>query len=75
MIIKVIKREYTEGNLAVSYCRVTFLWIPVFTKKITTTSINVRKQLDDSLSAKPKQVNILGFTYKNQSQNETENKD
>ena len=60
-MIKIVTQEYREGNLAVRVTTVTFLGIPVYKFRTTTTDNVAVKQL--TVIKEP--TKIKGFKYEN----------
>lgn len=56
-MIKVLTQEYKEGDLAVRLTKVTFLYIPIYKSKRTTTN----RQAVSLLTVKNKSNKIKGF--------------
>lgn len=54
-MIKVLTKEYREGDLAVKTTEVTFLYIPIFRYRKTTTNNLAVKQL--TVVQQPSKVN------------------
>ena len=58
-MIKMVTQEYQEGNLAVRTTVVTFLFIPIFKfKKTSTNQMAVRQ-----LTPMKERVQLKGFNY------------
>lgn len=57
-IVKLVRQEYREGDLAVRDCLVTFLNIPVYRSKVQSTNNQAVRQLT---AIKEKNINIKGF--------------
>lgn len=58
-MIKIVTQEYQEGNLAVRTTVVTFLFIPIFKfKKTSTNQMAVRQ-----LTPMKERVQLKGFNY------------
>lgn len=64
-MIRMVTQEYQEGNLAIRTTVVTFLFIPIFKFKKTSTNQMAVSQLTP---IKEKKIQLKGFNY------ETENK-
>lgn len=60
-MIKMITQEYREGNLAVRTTVVTFLRIPIFKFRKTSTNNIAVKQL----TAIKESIKVKGFKYEN----------
>lgn len=61
-MIRKITQEYSEGNLAVRVTIVTFLCIPIFKSKKTSTNNSAVSQL----TTIKKSTKIKGFNYENE---------
>ena len=58
-IIKIIKNEYRKENLAIVDYRLTFLGVPVYTVKFTSTNRDIVGKLG---TEENKTLHICGFT-------------
>lgn len=57
-IIKMTKDEYREGYLCVRTCKITFLGIPIYRSKITTTNNDALRKLT---VLEESQLHVVGF--------------
>lgn len=58
-MIKLIYNEYREGDLAVKCTKVTFLGIPIFNSKKTSTNNKAVAMLAKASQSKK----VIGFSY------------